>query len=256
MRQQDQTVSQGRIRHTQARPGSTRNEYYVRVKEAPKKSAPLECDIHTGCHARITDPDTSESFIVTSTNSEGQQISLSAANTEQATTTLDDEEDYGESSNEESDDESAPLDDSEQLKELYRNCHHSAGNRYSHLVNCSAPEALAAGDNIEDYQQSHLDGLKYSKHSHNSDRIEFAPGTVTLFLVALLLVAIMLVEIVDVLYRARKRLSDEAREGRRRRKRRLRARAPRFIIAHSSPVLDANQNASEKSSSLFVESMT
>lgn len=212
-----------------------------------------ECDEHTGC--RLVSPDVDRQSTSKSTNSDGRkhqkkQPFLSSENADMQQSRLSSEEDDFAAEP----DSIHTLDgteDYELLEELYRNCHNSAGNRYSHLVDCSSRD----NDNQHnDHQKSYHHFLpvseKPSTASHWSASqhiphttainyrsiVQSTAGAITIILISMLLVAVLLVELIDIVCRVRKSSSHEP-NAHKRKKRRLRARmnsrrlAPRYHLS-------------------------
>ncbi|PCG93957.1 Hypothetical protein PENO1_080810 [Penicillium occitanis (nom. inval.)] len=231
------------------RKSALRGEYYPRQRKDRHKSISWECDARTGCHALTDGALNEEHPLITATKSDGQQVLL-PADDDELDPTLDNEDD-----NQEEEEEDVSLDNYEQLKELYRNCHASSGgNRYSYLVNCSPynqqkqhPHSHIPKQHINSRYLNSLQSA--AAHSDGlGDMFHRAPGTVTLTLMALLIIAIMLVELVDIFcYRRRRRSrDDEADRVRRTTRRRLRTRAVRIptVTVYESPVVYESEKAS------------
>ncbi|EEA25618.1 hypothetical protein TMatcc_006150 [Talaromyces marneffei ATCC 18224] len=237
---------------------SHRGEYYPRTrKDRHDNAVSWECDSETGCHARTDVDRDNRQSVRTPTKSNGQQMPL-LVDDDEPDTTSDNQDDGHEDpefdeEEEEEQEEDVSLDNYEQLKELYRNCHSSSGeNRYSHLLDCSSynqqnehSRPHTPGYYITTNPQSRfLNSLKSAAANSNglSDMFHRAPGTVTLTLMVLLIIAIMLVEMVDVFcFRRRRRSRDNDEEERFRKmtRRRLRTRAvriPTVTVYESSPV--------------------
>lgn len=231
------------------RKSALRGEYYPRQRKDRHESVAWECDSRTGCRARTDGVSKERHPIITATNAKGQQIPLSADDEELETNSIDQDENQ-EDDGEEEKEEDTSLDNYEQLKELYRNCHSSSGgNRYSYLVNCSPynqqnehPHSNIPQHNIAPGSQSRYLNALQSAAAHSDglgDMFHHAPGTVTFSFVALLILAILLVEMVDVFcYRRRRRSRDEEEDRHRRAtRRRLRTRAVQIptVTVYESP---------------------
>lgn len=232
-----------------------RGEYYPRQRE--DRHISWECDARTGCHARTDNAPKEEHPIITATKSDGQQILLPEDDDELDPTldTEDDNQEDAELEEEKEEEDDVSLDNYEQLKELYRNCHASSGgNRYSYLVNCSPynqqkqhPHSHIPKQHINSRYLNSLQSA--AAHSDGlGDMFHRAPGTVTLTLMALLIIAIMLVELVDIFFYRRRRRSgyDEEDRVRRTTRRRLRTRAVRIptVTVYESPVVYESEKAS------------
>jgi hypothetical protein len=102
------------------------------------------------------------------------------------------------------------LNNIEELKELYRNCHASTANRFSYLLDCSHFNnldrdhwsslqrfSMGTGSPYLPYAGSHTGGLL--------DMVRRAPGLCALVLLSLLIFAIMLVETIDIFRRCTQR---------------------------------------------------
>lgn len=240
------------------RKSAHRGEYYPRQRKDRHESVSWECDSRTGCRARIDGVSNERHPIITATKANGQQIPLSLDGDELVTSSID-EDDNQEHAGLEDEEEDALLDNYEQLKELYRNCHSSSGgNRYSYLVNCSPynqqnehPHSNIPKHHIATHSQSRYLKALQSAAAHSDglgDMFHRAPGTVTLTFVALLIIAILLVEMVDIFCYRRQRRSRDEEEDRYRRttRRRLRTRAVRIptVTVYESPIGHESEKAS------------
>lgn len=242
------------------RASSSRGEYYPRQrKDRPDSAVSWVCDSRAGCHARTDAVRDERQPILTATKFNGHQIPLSADDDE--LNTISNNEDASREGEEvEAEEEDISLDNYEQLKELYRNCHSSSkGNRYSYLLKCSPynqqnehphPHPHIPGHHITTNSHSRYFNSLQSAAAHSEglgDMFHRAPGTFTLILMALLVIAIMLVEMVDIFcYRRRQRSRDDEEERcRRRTRRRLRTRAFRIpaVTVYESPVVYDSEKA-------------
>lgn len=242
------------------RKSALRGEYYPRQRKDRHESVSWECDSRAGCHARINGAPKEQHPIITATKSDGRQIL--SADDDELDPTLDNEDDDQEDAEfEEEEEDDISLDNYEQLKELYRNCHSSSGgNRYSYLVNCSPYNQQNEQHSHPHIPKNHIPTNSQSRYLNSlqtaaahsdglGDMFHRAPGTVTLTLMALLIIAIMLVEMVDLFcYRRRRRSRDDEEERfRRTTRRRLRTRAvriPTVMVYESSPVVYESEKAS------------
>lgn len=256
MEEQNHKSQKGPTRRIQSfRESSYRGEYYPRQRKDRQESVSWECDSRTGCHARTDGVQKELHPVITAIKSNEQQTSFSPDDDKHTTSTNGDE--YQEDA--EFEEEDVSLDNYEQLKELYRNCHSSSGaNRYSYLLSCSPynQQNEHPRPNIRNYhitansQSRYFNSLR-SAAAHSDglgDMFRRAPGTVALTLMTLLIIAIMLVELVDVFcYRRRRRSREEEEEERLRKttRRRLRTRAVRIptVTVYESPVVYEGEKA-------------
>ncbi|EED21496.1 hypothetical protein TSTA_087320 [Talaromyces stipitatus ATCC 10500] len=238
-------------------PSPPRVEYYPRQrKEFHESTVSLECDSHTGCHARTgSAQDDGQASITTTFN--GQQVSFAEDDDDEADSY--DGDGDGDGNDDDDDDVEDDLSLSyEQLKELYRNCHSSPENRYSYLLNCSPY-------NHPQEKEQHATIGRITPATTNSHSIYFnslqtlptrtdglvnmflrAPGTFTFILVSLLVIAIVLVEMLDIFcYRRRRRARDEEQNFKMRR-RRLRTRGIRIptVTVYDSPAVYGGEKTS------------
>lgn len=181
--------------------------YYLRQRQRrpATSSILLECDSTNGCHARAPEEVQSEQEVEVSPIKVERPLTHSKFDASNMFRTADDKKNH-----DGNDMFYNTLNNIEELKELYRNCHASTANRFGYLLDCSHFNnmdrhhwsssqrfSMGTGSPYLPYAGSHTGGLL--------DMVRRAPGLCALVLLSLLIFAIMLVETIDIFRRCSQR---------------------------------------------------